>query len=211
MKTLIVDDYDLSNDGIYSLLIKTDPNMHIDKAYNGNDAKEKVISTDYDLVLLDIKLPDMSGMQVLKFIKDKKPFIKVVMISSYLLKQYVSTALDLKASGFLSKDISSSEFKLAIQIVMSNKIYLSSTITNIMLSQTDKSDYDKKFDGLAESQKLVYPYVIDGKKDKEIGLLLNKSPKSVSTDVYRILKQMECKTIAHLVKQYMQYNNTQEY
>jgi DNA-binding NarL/FixJ family response regulator len=211
MKVLIVDDYEINCDGIQNMFLKIDANMHIDKAFSGKEAKQKVIETDYDLVLLDIKLPDISGMQVLQHIKERNPNTKVVIISMHSLKQYVSTALDLKASGYLCKDVTFPEFNLAIQKVMNGQIYLSSTITHVMYSQIDKSDYDKLFDGLSESQKQVYPYLMDGKADKEIGAILNKSPKTISTDVYRIKKQMKCKTIVDLIKQFLQYQNSDEY
>ena len=207
MKALICDDHEISRDGIFAMLKKTDANTLIDVACNGNEALQKVRSTDYDLVMLDIELPDMSGMEVLRSIKEVKPATKVVMISVNLLKQFVSRALELKASGYMSKDINFFDFTAGIKKVMNGDVFLSSTIASVMFSQTDKNDFDLLFNTLSKSEKKVYPYLIEGKTNKEIADILKKDAGSISTDVYRIRKKMNCRSLAELIKFHLKHNS----
>lgn len=206
MKALICDDHEISRDGIFNMLMKIDANTLIDVACNGNEALQKARSEDYDLVMLDIELPDISGMEVLRSLKEIQPDTKVVMISVNLLKQYVSHALELKASGYMSKDINFFDFSAGIKKVMNGDIFLSSTISSVMFSQNNNNDFDLLFNKLSKSEKKVYPYLIEGKSNKQIAGILNKDAGSISTDVYRIKTKMNCRSLTELVTLHLKHH-----
>lgn len=201
MKILICDDHEIIRLGIKNMLEPLTTVSNVMLAENGNNALSLVKLHDFDIVILDISLPDINGLEVLKLIKDSKPATKVIILSINTQKQYATRALNRKASGYLTKDVLTSELISAIKKAMNNEIYISSTMAANFVSH-DKNNSSSLNNRLSEREFEVLDLLGIGKKNKEICILLNLSPKTVHTHKGHIMHKMGFKTIADLIHYY---------
>jgi two-component system invasion response regulator UvrY len=128
MRVLICDDHKIVRDGLKQIILQIDKVLLIEEANDGSEAIGKIRNTMFDIILLDITLPDKNGLEVLKSIKEKSPSSKVLMLSMHHQNEYVRKALQLGASGYLTKDAASEELIHAIRIVSEGKKYLSKSL-----------------------------------------------------------------------------------
>ena len=117
MKILICDDHKIVRDGLIQILQQLDEVNDIKEARDGTETLAILKQETYEVVLLDITLPDLNGLEVLKIIKSKWPLINVLMLSMHPQEQYAIRALKFGASGYLTKDTASEELILAVRRV----------------------------------------------------------------------------------------------
>jgi len=132
MKLLIADDHPIVRNGIKDIIEDISASFEIDEAKDAHEVIQKVISNDYDIIILDISMPGGGGLNALKQIKMSKPDTKVLMLSIYDDQLYINRALKAGASGYLTKSVASDELELAIKKILAGEKYLSSEVAGKM-------------------------------------------------------------------------------
>ena len=202
IKVLVVDDHKLFREGIVTLLFSADNIEVVAQAEDGLDAIEKAKHYKPDVVLLDITMPRMNGIEATKKLKALMPKIKIVSLSMHSEKQYVKGVLEAGADGYLLKNCTYRQLTEAIQSVYDGKKYLSEDITGMVISGyltpsgSEASEYEK----LSVREKEIFHLFAEGKSTREISELLFISVKTVNTHKQNILEKLELKSNTELVK-----------
>ncbi len=202
IKVLIADDHQLFREGLANLLFSAENIEVIAQAKDGNEAIEKVKHFKPDVVLLDIAMPVLNGIEATKKIKALFPEIKTITVSMHSDKQYVKGALEAGADGYLLKNCTYRQLTDAIQSVYDGKKYLSQDITELVISgyltpsATDTNEYST----LSEREKDIFLLFAEGKSTKEISDKLFISVKTVNTHKQNILDKLGLKSNADIVK-----------
>lgn len=200
IKILIADDHPIVRKGLKEI-IKDTPGMKVvDEASNGQEVLEKVSSTDFDVILLDISMPRRSGLDVLKDIKKQRPNLSVLVLSIHPEEQYAVRAFKAGASGYLTKESAPNELLAALQKVSTGGKYVSSSLAE-RLALALEEDFEKPpHETLSAREYEVMRKIAGGKTVSEIARELFLSPKTISTYRARILEKMYMKNNAELVR-----------
>jgi len=202
IKVLIVDDHKLFREGIITLLFSAENIEVIAQAEDGQDAIDKAKHFKPDIVLLDITMPRMNGIEATKKLKALTPGIKIISLSMHSEKEYVKGALDAGADGYLLKNCTYRQLTDAIQSVYDGKKYLSEDITGLVISgylsssNSEASEYEK----LSTREKEIFLLFAEGKSTREIAELLFISVKTVNTHKQNILEKLELGSNSDLIK-----------
>jgi len=198
MKILIADDHAIVREGVKQI-IKTIPEVTlVDEAVDGNDAFSKICSTKYDVVILDISMPGLSGLDVLQRMKDRNIETRVLIFSFYPQEQYAIRAFKLGASGYLSKDSAFEELATAIRKIAAGGKYVSAALAEKLIFQDSKLDGKLPHEQLSEREFQVMILLAKGKSVMEIAEEIFISDKTVSTYRMRIMEKMNMKKNADL-------------
>ena len=191
MKVLICDDHKIVRDGLRQILQQLHGVTLISEAGDGNEALNLLKNNIFNILLLDISLPDMSGLEVLQLVKERWPSVNVLMLSMLPQEQYAIRALKLKASGYLTKNTASEELLIAVKKVFEGGKYISQSLAESLAINLDKGDYQQKHDILSTREFEIMIKIANGKSLQEIGNELFISVKTVSTYRSRIMEKME--------------------
>jgi DNA-binding NarL/FixJ family response regulator len=191
MKILICDDHTIVRDGLKQILQQLEGVTLIKEAANGLDTIELLKSEVFDILLLDISLPDMSGLEVLHTVKLKWPTTNVLILSMHSQGTFAMRALRLGASGYLTKDTAMDELLTAVTKVSEGKKYISPSLEEILASYLDDDTYALKHDLLSSREFVVMIKLARGQSLLEIGKELYISNKTAGTYRSRILAKME--------------------
>jgi len=191
MKILICDDHKIVRDGLRQILHQLQGVTLIGEAGDGNEALILLKKCIFDIVLLDISLPDKNGLEVLQTIKAKWPSTNVLMLSMHPQEQYAIRALKLGASGYLTKDTASEELLLAVKKVSTGGKYISQSMAENLANHLDKDAYRQKHEILSTREFEIMIKIANGKSLHDIGNELFISEKTVSTYRSRIMEKME--------------------
>ena len=200
MKILICDDHKIVREGLHQILNQLPGPTIIREAGNGNEAFDLLKKDSYNILLLDISLPDISGLEVLQTVKAKWPDINVLMLSMLPQEQYAIRALKLGASGYLTKDTATEELLLAVKKVSEGGKYISNSLAEGLAINLDKESYAMKHDILSGREFEILIKLANGKSLQEIGNELFISVKTVSTYRSRIMEKMELSRNTELTK-----------
>lgn len=199
MKLLIADDHPIVRNGIKDIIGEISASFEIDEAEDAHEVVQKVISNDYDIIILDISMPGGGGLNALKQIKSAKPNTKVLMLSIYDDQLYINRALKAGASGYLTKSVASDELELAIKKILAGEKYLSSEVAGKMASFIYSDKEKQKHELLSEREYQVFLYIVQGHTNSEIAEELHISPKTVSTYRDRIMDKMDMSRNSELI------------
>ncbi|MBU2646209.1 response regulator transcription factor [bacterium] len=203
IKIVIVDDHQIMREGLCSMLAQEPGFAVVGDASNGRDALELVEKTHPDVVIMDINMPDMNGTEATRRIVEKFPTIRVVALSMYSEKTFVTAMLKAGASGYLLKDCSKNEIVDAIKTVADNKSYLCPDITGIIIEDYvlhSASDTPSAVTQLTNKEREVLQLIAEGHTSKEIALHLNIATKTVESHRLNIMSKLEIHSIAELTK-----------
>ena len=200
MKILITDDHKIVREGLKEILLHLPEISVIEEAKNGDEALAMISKEDFDLILLDISLPDISGLEVLQSIKRKHPLQKVLMLSMYTQEHYALRTLKMGASGYLTKDTASEELIEAVRKIAAGGKYISSSMAENIAHRIE-NDYSKPLhETLSGREFEIMLMIAAGKPLREIGSELFISGKTVSTYRSRIMRKMEMKKNSELIQ-----------
>jgi len=191
MKILICDDHKIVRDGLSQILQQLQGVTLIREAGDGNEALNLLKSNVFDILLLDISLPDKSGLEVLQIVKERWPSVNVLMLSMLPQEQYAIRALKLKASGYLTKNTASEELLIAVKKVSEGGKYISQSLAESLAINLEKENIHQKHDILSDREFEIMIKITTGKSLQEIGNELFISIKTVSTYRSRIMEKME--------------------
>lgn len=200
MKILICDDHKIFRIGIRYLLQQLPGEVLIEEAGDGNEALSILKSGDFDIVVLDISLPGISGLEVLQLIKTRWESLNVLMLSMFPQEQYAIRALKLGASGYLTKETASEELLLAIKKIATGGKYISLSLAENLAQYFDDDTNEQSHDILSKREFEIMIKIANGKSLQEIGEELFISNKTVSTYRTRIMRKMELSKNAELTK-----------
>lgn len=198
MKVLIADDHSVVREGLKMILKKIDLVTGIEEAASGHEALEKLEKYDFDLVIMDISMPDISGLDILKTLNDRKKKGIFLILSVHKQEQYAIRAFKLGASGYLSKDSVYEELTSAIKTVLAGKKFISSSLAEKMVLNKKDGHILSPHEKLSEREFQIMCMLANGKSVKEIAAELFISDKTVSTHRMRILDKMGLKKNAEL-------------
>lgn len=206
MTVLICDDHKIVRDGLRQILQQQPEISNIEEAGSASQLMQLFKHATFDVVLLDISLPYVSGMEVLQMIKSKWGKTNVLMLSMRPQAQYAMRAHKLGASGYLTKDTSSEELLNAIKIVAKGGKYISESLTNSIFDNISFEKSQHKHDLLSAREFEIMIQLANGMGLPAIGNELSISSKTVSTYRARILEKMELNNNSDLTKYCIENN-----
>jgi len=206
MKILICDDHKIVREGLRQILQQLEGITQIVEANNSYEAHQNLMGETFDIMLLDISLPDKNGLEILQSVKLKWPATNVLMLSMHPQEQYALRALKLGASGYLTKDTASEELLLAVKKVSAGGKYISQSLAESLASQVEKNYQRQKHDFLSVREFDIMIKLANGGSLQEIGNELCISDKTVSTYRSRIMGKMELSKNTELTRYCIENN-----
>ena len=203
LKVIIADDHMIVRDGLRSLL-ERQPDMEVvAEAENGRIALKLVKELSPDVVIMDIGMRELNGIDATRQIVKMSPGIKVLALSMYSDKRFIKGMLKAGASGYMLKDSAFKELIDAIRVIVENKIYISPSVANIItedyLKQSPESDGSTR--SLLSSRELeVLQLLVEGMSPKQIAPSLCLSIKTIESHRSRIMKKTDINNIADLTR-----------
>jgi DNA-binding NarL/FixJ family response regulator len=205
-RVLIADDHAIFREGLRQILEDIEDLQVVDEASRGQEVLDKIEKNDYDLILLDIAMPGLSGLETMKLIKGRKPKMKVLILSMYPEDQYAVRAIKAGASGYITKASASEELLGAIRKVLSGGKYITSSVADKLLSDLGPDSGNPLHELLSDREYQVLCLIASGKTVSEIADQLALSVKTVSTHRVHILEKMKMKTNAELTNYAIKQN-----
>jgi two-component system invasion response regulator UvrY len=198
MKILIADDHAIVREGV-KLIVKTLPEVkQIDEASDGKEALTKIIKNQYDLAILDISMPEITGLDLLQQLKLHNIPTRILMLSFHPQEQYAVRAFKLGASGYLSKDSAFDELAMAIRKIAAGGKYVSAAFAEKLLFNEVSSTNQQLHESLSEREFQVMIMLAKGKSVTEIAAEIFISDKTVATYRSRIMEKMQMKKNAEV-------------
>ena len=198
IKILIADDHGIISKGIKHILSRTSDIEVTAEAITGQEALEKIWTSHFDLVILDISLPGRNGLEILKQIKSQKPKLPVLILSMYPEEQYAVRVLRAGASGYLTKESDKNELVEAIRRIAEGKKYITPSLAEKLASELEPSNDKALHERLSDREYHILCLIAKGKSSNEIAEELALSVKTVSTHRARVLEKMGMKSNAEL-------------
>jgi DNA-binding NarL/FixJ family response regulator len=195
---LIADDHAMVRAGIRRFLEDDAGVNRIGEAATGRDTLTMLRSDHWQLVILDIHMPDRSGIDILRHIRSGFPEVRVLVISGYPEQQFAANVLKAGASGFLSKDSPADEMMRAVGIVLGGRRYVSAALAELLVDRLDHDPEEPVHSLLSEREFQIFFKIAVGRSVSNIARELSLSVKTVSTYRARILEKMKFSTNADL-------------
>lgn len=193
MKILIADDHMVIREGLKQILKKLPEDAQIEEATNGIDALAMIESKSYDFVILDISLPGMSGMDILKSLKNQNNVTRVLILSMHPEEQFAVRALKLGALGYVTKDRTGEELLAAIRKISGGGKYVSIELAEYLAFNLDDHSGNIVHNKLSEREFQIMLLLAKGKSSRVVAGELFISEKTVSTHRLRIMQKMGMK------------------
>ncbi len=183
IRVLVVDDHTIVRDGVRALLTLAGDIEVVGEAANGREALEMVRQLAPDVVLMDIAMPILGGLEATRRIRKEFPAVKVLALTQYDDREYVFPVLEAGASGFLSKTAASSELTAAVRYVYQGESYLSPAVAKLVVEERQQEaalrDRNDPYDQLTDRERDVLKLVAEGYTTQEMADMLVISPKTV--------------------------------
>ncbi|HLI06547.1 MAG TPA: response regulator transcription factor [Ktedonobacteraceae bacterium] len=201
---LLADDHTILRAGL-KMMLNAQPDMEvIGEAHDGRQAILEAQRLLPDIVLMDITMPDMNGIEATKQIKKLQPEIKVLMLTMHENDEYVFQALRAGASGYMLKEAADTDLISALRVIQSGQFYLSPAAQSVMVGdylQRVRSGEEKdSYSSLTEREREILKLVAEGYTNNQIAERLIISPKTVDTHRTHIMDKLNLHSRAELVK-----------
>jgi DNA-binding NarL/FixJ family response regulator len=203
-KILIADDHAIVRDGLQALLEAQSNYRVVATAGNGREAVRLSRELKPDLVIMDISMPELNGIEATEQIRQTHPEIRVLMLSMHSGPEHIFQALKAGARGYLLKESAGKELLQAVQAVTSGRRYLSRKIDDILIDDyiqnREPLPARKLLNGLSNREREILELVVGGKSSREIADILYLSPKTVETYRSRLMNKLGIRDLPSLVK-----------
>ena len=203
IRIVLADDHRIVREGLRALVEKEQGIDVIGEAEDGRTAVRLALELFPDVVIMDITMPDLNGIEATRQILDKAPNIKVVALSIHRDKRFVTGMFKAGASGYLLKDSAFEELSKAIYTVVANQKYLSPSAVDLVVRDylhSTATEVSQDSYGLTSREREVLQLLVEGKSTKEIALILKVSVKTAETHRYQIMQKLGIHNIAELTK-----------
>jgi DNA-binding NarL/FixJ family response regulator len=204
IRALIADDHAVVRQGLKQILGDMPEMVVAGEATTGQEVLDKVRAEPWDVVVLDISMPDRSGLDILKQLRSERPKLPVLVLSMHSEDQYAMRVLKAGASGYLTKDSAADELVKAIRKGVSGGRYVSSFLAEKLAFEIGTDSSRLPHETLSDREFQVLRGIAAGKSVTEIAAELYLSPKTVSTYRARLLQKMNLGTTAELMHYAMQ-------
>lgn len=203
IRIIIADDHKMVREGLRSLLEKQPDMEVIGEAENGRTMLKLVQDMSPNMIIMDVAMPDLNGIEATQKVMAKMPSVKVLALSMYSDKRFVAGMLRAGALGYLLKDCAFDELVRAVHTVIAGQIYLSPAIAEIVVKnyihRLEKTN-SSAFSVLTTREREVLQLLAEGNSAKEIAYHLNLSVKTVETYRHQIIDKLRVHSIAELTK-----------
>ena len=204
MRLLLVDDHEVVRSGLRMLLDSEQDVQIVGEAGTAEEALRAVQELEPDVVLMDIGLPDLSGIEAATRIRELRPQVAVVALTIHEDKEYFFRMLDAGASGYVPKRAAPEELLTAIRAAAKGEVYLYPSLATLLVKDYMGQDPDDReariLNGLTERELEVLGHLADGASNSEIGETLQISPKTVARHRENIMRKLNLHSRTELVK-----------
>jgi two-component system nitrate/nitrite response regulator NarL len=197
IRVLLVDDHPLVLEGIRSVLETYDHIEVVGAAESAKAGLKIALNSKPDVVLMDINMPEMNGIDAIEMFKDQLPSTRLLMLSMHDSREYISTSTMYGASGYVLKDVSTSEIVTAIEKVAQGGTYFSTGVSEVLMGEGTQKSHTSL---LTTREQSVLLLVAEGKSNKDVATQLDISIRTVETHRKNIKKKLGISTTAGLTR-----------
>jgi len=203
IKVLLADDHVMMRNGLRMVLEQNAELVVVGEAEDGRETVHLAKKMSPDVVIMDIAMPDMNGIEATRQILVDRPAVKVIALSMHSDRHFVSEMLKAGATGYLVKQCAVDELLIAIKTVMKNQTYLSPCISSVVVEhfvRNKPKSTATAFSRLTDREREVLQLMAEGKTSKEMASQLNLSVKTVESHRMNIMDKLNIHTVAELTK-----------
>ncbi|NOQ25042.1 MAG: response regulator [Bacteroidales bacterium] len=204
IKIILVDDHQMFRDGVKSVLSDEENIDLVGEVGNAKDLYELLKTTNPDVIITDISMPDISGIELSKFVSENYPEINILILSMHTNEEFITKSLAAGAKGYLPKDTSMDELLEAINVIYKGENYfnknISDTLLKSLISKSKPSKENIKNGTLTKREREIISHVVDGLSNKEIACKLFISIRTVDSHKNNIMQKLNLKSSVELVK-----------
>ena len=205
IRVVLADDHVFVRDGIKSLL-ENEANIEVvGEATDGLEALKMVETTHPDLLILDIRMPNLTGIEVVEKLRSQNNLVKIVMLSMHESEEYVLKSIKAGADGYLLKGSSKEEFLKALQTIANGGKYFSGDISSILIGQLNNSTSIQESKPMQDEEQLItkrereiLKLLLSGKGNKEIAEALDISKRTAEVHRFNLMKKLKVKNLMEL-------------
>ncbi|MEE8546672.1 MAG: response regulator transcription factor, partial [bacterium] len=204
IRVLVADDHRIVLDGLVSLISEQSDMTVVGKATDGRSAVNLATETDPDVIVMDLTMPELNGIEATRIITNNAPVIRIIALSMHSEKRFIRAALEGGASGYLVKENAFEELVNAIRAVNKGQNYLCPVATKTMIldylhhTTVERDGTDR--DILTPREREVLQMIAEGRRTKEIAGTLHISVKTVETHRKNIMEKLDVKSVAELTR-----------
>ena len=202
-RIMIAEDHTIVRQGLARLLKDRQELEVVGQAVNGRDAVDRALELKPDVVIMDIAMPQMNGIEAAKRIRKKLPKTKIVILSMYSHEHYIHELFEAGVSGYLLKDSSGSDIINAIHAAMKDETYLSPSISKVLVdtyrSPRKSSSLAERYRQLSNREREVFQMITEGHSTRKISEILCVSISTVKSHRIKIMEKLEANSSAKLV------------
>lgn len=196
---MLVDDHAILRDGLRNLLEVEEDIQVVGEAVSGEEAIDKIKECDLDVIIMDINMPNMNGVEVTRIVKKKYPLIKVLILTMHSHDEFFMAAIREGADGYLLKDAPFDQVIEAVRTVAKGESVIHPAMTKKLLSFHQQKQQDEEEHALTEREMEVIQCLVEGLSNKEIAERLFISDKTVKIHVSKIFKKLNVKSRSQVV------------
>ena len=200
IKVLVVDDHALMRDGVRVLLSQYEDIDVVDEASGGNEAIEKVKKLSLDVIIMDIAMPDMDGLEVTRRIIKINKKVKILIVTQYENKEHIISAIKAGATGYVPKRALSSELVSALRAVYSGEFFLYPSVAATLIEDYRQCGELDPYDSLNTREKEILELMAEGYTNKEIVEILDVALKTVARHRAGVMKKLDLQNRAGLIR-----------
>ncbi|MBC8768537.1 response regulator transcription factor [Arenibacter sp. BSSL-BM3] len=215
-RIVLADDHSLVRDGIRALLEEDENYVVIGEVSNGKEAVKMVLDKNPDLLIIDIRMPEMNGIEAVEELKKHSSTTKCIILSMHDSEEYILKSVNAGASGYLLKDTGKTEFLKAISTVEQGGKYFSGDISNVLVNnllsqgkakqenQLPTTNGNNSF-GITSKELQILELVLSGLTNKQISEKLQKSKRTIETHRFNLMRKMGVNNLMDLAKKAQEY------
>jgi two-component system, NarL family, response regulator NreC len=203
IKILVVDDHPIVRDGLYNAMKNVKDFKIVGAVSSANEALDLIQTNNIDVLLSDISMPEISGIQLAEKVKKISPLVKILFLTMHENDAYVNSAIQTGASGYLLKDSEISELENAIRVIYAGNSYFGKNINtdSNAASQKHTSESEIKPNNILSQREIeILNLIAHGSSNKEIAAKLYISNRTVDAHRYNIMQKLDVKNTAELIK-----------
>lgn len=201
IKVFIVDDHAIVREGLKALLSLEQRINVVGESDNGRDAVHLIGSVIPDLILMDLSMPGMNGIEAIREIRNRYSSVRIVVLTVHRTEEYIRTALEAGANGYVLKESTHAELMIAVRSVMDGKSYLSPVVSEkIIVGYLNRGDVDAKspWETLTPRERVVLKLIAEGHQNKRIAMYLSISVKTVEKHRANMMRKLNLHNAARL-------------
>lgn len=200
IRVLLADDHAIMRDGLKALLSARPGISVVAEVGNGRDAVRRAQELKPDVVIMDVSMPDLNGIEAARLLRDRCPATRIVMLSMHSSSEHVFRAFEAGATAYLLKESASVEMEAAVRAAHAGRRYLSRALAALDPTARSQATRASPLDSLSARERQVLQLVVEGHSSNEIAKLVHLSPKTIETYRSRLMKKLGVKDVTGLVK-----------